>query len=275
MKANPFTLAISAWAVALVLPLAGQAADNEQATSLFESAKQRFETKRADLKVVQALQSDLEKAESLADDSELKYQIKVLASRTYYWQAVNIPGDEENNPAKVPVFEKGYQKAKEAYEISSDYADAYYYYAINLSRYGLAKGKLASLNRVSELKNHLNLAMARPTYDTGDDGVTIDLQGPYRVYGRMYFSLPGIVGGDMNKSKEYLEKAYAAAPNHMLNVIYLAETLADSRSTRAQAKELLADAIRQYEAAPAEYCPERIPETALEILDAKALLKKL
>ncbi len=275
MKSMKSKTATAFAALAMALPLAAYATPNDQATELFENAKKSFEEQRQDLKTVDQVQTELAQAEALATDTELKYQIKILISRAYFWQGTNVPGNEENNPAKLPVFEKGYNKAREAYTLSGDYADAYYYYAINLSRWGLAKGKLSALGRLTELKNHLNLAMQRPTYYTGEDGTTIDFWGPNRVYGRMYFALPGIVGGDMALSKQYLERAAKEAPTHILNIVYLAETLADSRSTRSQAKLMLRDAIERYDANPAAFCPERIQETSLEIRLARELYGKL
>lgn len=261
---------------ALHSPLAS--AGDDAAKKLLKDAQTAFE-KRADQSQNNEAISLLAKAEAEAQDSELKYEILVLASRAIYWKGMNVAGPIENNPAKLPVFEAGMAKAAAAKALNGDYADAYYYYGINLSRWGLAKGKMSALFKLGELKTNIQSAIDRETRE-GEAGESIDGYGPDRVFGRMYFELPGIAGGDNNKSLKYLETAYNKAgkpgSSHYLvalNTVYLAETLNEFKdSDRARAKQILTELLGQN---AKTFNPARVPETEQEFAEARNLLAKI
>ncbi len=261
----------SAVLVSVTLLFTAAPARADQARDLYDDAVKLYDN-RADLKSNDKAIALLADAEKVVTDRSLKYDILILASRAIYWQGVNTPGSEEDNSAKVPVFERGYTKAKLAMDLETDFADGYFYYALNLGRWGLAKGKMNALFRLDELKDALKATLARDTKD-GRTGEEFEAYGANRVLGRLYFSLPIVAGGNNKKSASYLKKAYEKAPELALNVVYYAETLAEL-GEKATAVEMLKNLLTR---TPEEYGKKlnRVPETILEFRDAKALLAKL
>jgi tetratricopeptide (TPR) repeat protein len=254
-------------------------ASDDNAQALLDQAKALFADRANDFSKVEQARAKLEQAEGEAVDNDLKFAILTVESRVIYTKTQALPGGEENNPAKVPGFDLGRQKADAAIAIDGDSADGWYFYALNLSRWGLAKGKMSSLGHLGELKDHLNKAMAKKIKGTELSGESIDGYGPDRIYGRMYWTLPGIAGGDNNKSLKYLEKTFTNAGDPSksdnykvaLNVVYYAETLNDVGQ-----KDLAAKILRDLLAVdPAKYNAERVFETRVELVDAKNLLAKI
>jgi len=150
----------------------------------------------------------------------LKYKLLILKNRIVY----NQGEDASTNDKKEELFKKACDIAESAKKLNNKHADGFYYFAISLARWAEARGIIASLNRKSELLKNLGETVKRQTID-GQAGNNIDYFGPDRVFGRMYFKLPGIFGGDNDKSREHLERAVKMGPLHPLNTIYLAETL--------------------------------------------------
>jgi tetratricopeptide (TPR) repeat protein len=57
----------------------------------------------------------------------------------------------------------------------------------------------------------------------------IDRGGPHRALGRLYFKLPGILGGDLKKSIDHLLKAVDYGPRYWENYYFLAESYFENR----------------------------------------------
>ncbi|MGZ3699935.1 MAG: tetratricopeptide repeat protein, partial [Bdellovibrionota bacterium] len=189
-----------------------------------------------------------------------KYDALIMQSKALYWQGVQVAGGDENNDDKVPVFEKGYNVADQAVQLNGDYAEGYYLYAINLGRWGLAKGKTNALFKLKDLENHTDDALKHDT-KAGKSGETYDGYGPDRTYGRMYNQLPFPMK-DNSKSLSYLQKAYQGAPEYACNVVYYAETLHDMGQD-AKAKSILQQMLKS---SPQDYGKKanRVPETIEE-----------
>jgi tetratricopeptide (TPR) repeat protein len=81
--------------------------------------------------------------------------------------------------------------------------------------YGQAVGVSQSLHMVDSIKKEMAWILAR------DEG--FDEGGAHRVLGRLYFKLPGIMGGDNEKAKEHLRRAIELGGKNTLNFLYLAE----------------------------------------------------
>lgn len=207
-------------------------------------------------------------AETQAQNPDLKYDILTLESQAYFWKGKHTTGNNE----QMTVFNTGMQKADAARQINPDYADAYYYYGINLGDWAIAKGVLASLTRKNELISSAQGALDRDAKD-GTPGEALDGYGPDRTLGRIYFKLPGFAGGSHATSLQYLEKAFASAKNYACNVDYLAETLADGTGAeKDRAKQILHDLLAND---PSTYNPARVNDTTEEFGDARQLLKEL
>jgi hypothetical protein len=269
-QSGPSALKKVALALAFAFSLNGaQAADPAQA--LFDSAKANFAA-RQDLARNETAIRELQQAEAVAQDSNLKYDILVLSARAHYWKGMH----QNDNASRKVTFGAGQQKAEAAKKVNDDYAEAYYFAGINLARWAEANGIIESLSRKSELVANMEGAMDRDTR-AGEAGESIDGYGPRRTLGRMYKKLPGIFGGSREKSLRELEVAVnrTNTPGKVvaLNVVYFADTLLDggSDADKARARSLLTDLVNKG-ADPRSLNPDRVPETVEELRLAQDLL---
>lgn len=113
----------------------------------------------------------------------------------------------------VKLFEYGYNAGIIAKKIEPKKVEGYYWYAIDLGSYGLAKGIL------SAAKN------AGAGMDALKEAQKIDPQyhwyGSSRILGRYYQELPGLFGGDDDKALDLFKIATEKAPEYNNNWIFL------------------------------------------------------
>ena len=183
------------------------------------------------------------------------YEAAWKLARACYWLGENSPEAE-----KIPVFEKGIEAAKKAATLKDDQPAGHFWLGVSYGKYGEAKGVLKSLALVDPSKEAMNRVIELdPKFEYG---------GAYRVLGRIYYKLPGLMGGSNKKALEYLQKAVEIGPDRLLNRIFLAEVYmaTDRKDLARQELEyvLKADPIKGYE-----------PETAMEKIQAKKLLETL
>ncbi len=202
--------------------------------------------------------ADLAKAkEALA-----KYQAALLKGESAfdaYWKMARVEywiGDHETVKAeKRRTFELGIYHSKKAVQAAPDKADGHYWLAVNYGSYGEVKGILKSLSLVKPLKAELNKVLEiDPAYDDG---------GADRILGRMFYELPGFIGGDKKKSLAHLLKSRDIGPRVGITRIYLADTylvLDDVEKARAELEFVIG----------LDPDPKLIPETA----DEKVLARK-
>ena len=139
--------AVLAALVSVVASISSARAE-DPAQSLYDQAVQAF-AGRENLAEVDRSLGLLDEAAKVVVDSNLKYDILVLASRNLYWKGNHQKTDAE----KMAVFELGMAKANDAKAVNDDYAEGYYFYAINLGKWGLANGIIPSLKRSKELRD--------------------------------------------------------------------------------------------------------------------------
>ena len=137
---------------------------------------------------------------------------------------------------------KAMESARRAVELSSDRVEGHYYlaqligFSAQTQRGAYIKPMLKQMVDESEIAIKINEA-----FDSG---------GPLRMLGTVYTRAPAppVAIGDPEKGVQLLTRAVAAAPDHPLNQIYLAEAqVADERYQDAEAniqkaRKLLGDA---------------------------------
>lgn len=208
----------------------------------------------------------LQSLEGQADDSDLDYDILILESKAFYWKGFHT----NTNNDKMAIFLQGRAKAEAAKSVNDGYAEAYYFAGINLGRWAEANGVLASLGKKGELEDYLNQSINHLTRE-GQSGETLDGYGPDRAFGLMYYKLPSLLGGSLDTSKSYLEKAYKNAPSFAINVVYYAQTL-NAMGDAAGAKKILDDLLSKN---PQTLNASRVPETLDELQLARDLRSKI
>lgn len=143
---------------------------------------------------------------------ESKYKVYWRMARVLYY----IGDHTQKKKEKKRIFERGIYYAKKAVESEPQKPDGHYWLGVNYGLYGETKGVLKSLSLVKPIKNEMNevIELDRSYEDGGAD----------RVLGRLYFKLPGIAGGNNQKSLEHLLKSKELGPDDPLTRLYLAET---------------------------------------------------
>jgi hypothetical protein len=244
-------------------------ADDATAQQKFEAAKAAFAQRKDLAKNEQAIVL-ADEAAKLAQDKLLKYDALILKSRALYFRG----GKQTKKADKMATYEAGYNTASEAARVDNSYAEAYYYFAINLGKWGLAKGIDTSiLDRANENEKALETAMKLKTR-AGAAGETIDGYGPYRTLSKMHLELSKIpfVKWNKNDAIKYGDLAYSGAAWLPLNGVYLAEALfkkgGDEREARA--KQVLNEVLNL----GPKLNPERAPENEEELKDARELLEE-
>ena len=254
-------------------------ASDEDVQNQLEAAQKIF-AQRGSVEAPNAVEDTLKLLNGLdkqAEDADLKYDIFVQIARTYFWKGVHTASNEE----KKVIFKAGMEGAAAAKALNSDYADAYYYYAINLGKWGVANGITDSLGKASELLENFKSAIEdkegrkRFTRD-GKPGETIDAYGPDRGLGRAYRKLPGLFGGSTEKSLEVLERANRLGSEYKLNTVYYSATLCStaglfSSGRKAEGLALLEKLVKAGPG-PSDYF--LYPENLDALRDAKQLLDK-
>jgi tetratricopeptide (TPR) repeat protein len=172
-------------------------------------------------------------------------------SQALYWVGTHLPESQQ-----LAVLEQAVGAAKQAVAINPEGLAGHYWLGVCYGVYGKAKGLTTGLALVEPIKEEMAVVTrVNPAYGDG---------GAYRVLGRLYFKLPGLVGGSNSKATEHLGKAVELGPQRWLNHLYLAEVyLATGKKTEAQAL------LKQIIAGPAQVGLE--PEYA----DWKAEAEKL
>jgi len=147
-------------------------------------------------------------------------------TRAYHWLGTKIKEKDQ----QVPTLEQGISYAEKAVSLRPDCVDCHYWLGVIYGEYGRTKGILKSLKLVGPIKEQMNQVIKLdPTYSSG---------GAYLVLGELYRAVPGIVGGDKQKSLEYLKKAVEIAPDNASNRLSLAKTYLALKQKDLARKEL-------------------------------------
>ena len=201
-------------AVVAIFALSGLALAQEDAASLIKKGDDLYLARSGSLDSVKKAIEVWEKASALDPKSEEPlYKI----SMGYYY--LGRFTDQKND--ELTLFTKGKEYGEKAVALNPNSSPSQYWVAVNIGKWGEAKGIMKSLSMVKPMRDHLEKAeKADPRYFFG---------GPARVLGRLYFKAPSVISiGDKKKAEEYLRKSLQLSPDYSLTMLYLAEVLADS-----------------------------------------------
>lgn len=269
-KTNLQCIALAAVSLLGTSQLVYADADEDAANGLKEAQALYAKRSATDPQPIERAIKTLEKLEGTADDSDINYDILILESRAYYWQGVHAANRQDRLTAHLA----GQAKADAALKVDDSYAEASYFAAINLARWGEAEGMATALVKVKDLLAYMANVKVHPTRDRNPDlGVSVDGYGYFRLLGRLKFMLPPDNGGSYEEARQLLQIAAAKAPNVPLNLVYYAEALfMGNDKQKADAKDILQKLIL---VDPATYNPDRVPENIEEIQEAKDALGQM
>jgi len=123
-------------------------------------------------------------------------------SRLYY-----ALGDETTDKnQKIEYYEKGQKMAEDLIKLNNNNPEGHFWLGVNLGRIGQVRGVMKSLSLVPTIRREFEKALELDPEHTGAmDGLAV-----------LYYELPGLFGGNLNKSLEYLTKAIAIDSNYAI-----------------------------------------------------------
>jgi tetratricopeptide (TPR) repeat protein len=173
-----------------------------------------------------------------------------------YWLGCETEGEAE----KLKIFQKGIDAAKRAVKIDDESVECHYWLGVCYGKHGETKGVMNSISLIEPIKKEMaRVIELDETYACG---------GAYVVLGRMYYKLPGALGGSNEKSVEYLKKALKIDKGHLLTYLFLADTYLEMDKEEEAIK-----ALKFIIEAPVQ--KNREPENESEKAKAKKLLEEL
>jgi tetratricopeptide (TPR) repeat protein len=184
------------------------------------------------------------------------YEANWRISRSYFWLSDQL-GDSEGDEHKT-FGETGMQYGKVAMQQNPSGIEGHYYYALNLTQYGLGISiiKALAIGLGSEYEEHMKTVLT--IHREYDDG------GAFRAMGRYFYKLPW-PKRDVKKSIEYLKEAVRIAPWNCRGHVYLAESFL-KKGERSTAREELTLAINGEENRKKEVDQSRWKEIARMLL---------
>lgn len=158
--------------------------------------------------------------------------------------------------AKLAGYARGRDVARRAIELAPRNPDAHLWYAANLGRWAVTKGKLRAAFLLSTLKEEIQTVLALdPDHVTG-----------LSLAGSIFFETPRLLGGDIARAEGYLRKALALDPRFTRARVELARCLIE-RERFDEAREELRRVIDEGRPSYlADWVVEHRP-TARQLLD--------
>ena len=120
-----------------------------------------------------------------------------------------------NSDEGVTLFDYGAKAGLIAQSLNSNGIEGYYWYAIDLGSYGLAKGVLAAASGAKDGMAALQKAKA---IDASFQGY-----GSSRILGRYYQELPSMFGGSSDKALALIKASADRAPKYRNNWVFLGQ----------------------------------------------------
>jgi hypothetical protein len=177
------------------------------------------------------------------------------ASRAAWWVGEN----STDHDAQMDSFQKAMDFARKAVALNSESVDAHFWLGATEGTYGKAKGVLKSLALVKPIRHEMaEVIRLNDRYLNG---------GAYRVLGVVDFKVPALMGGNLKRAKDELDKARSMGPSDpFVAYDYVQFYKATNKSQEAEAslQELTALHV------PEEF----LPEQRMLIRKAESLLGK-
>jgi len=243
-RAAPVALAVTL-ALAIVAPAPARA-ESALAGELREIATRYHE----DLPRIDRLYRDLTQA--VKTDAGVDNWI-ALAHVCFIWGDVRARTPEE----KLEAYERGREAGKRATELAPRQALGHFWLATNAGRWGQTKGVMRSLFLLPTVKEEMQLALE----------LDPKLVGAYSLAGSVYYEVPGLFGGDLDKSEEMFRKGLALDARATGLRVGLAKTLVKKNRVAEARRELQAVLDEKQPTNPADWTLKD-SKRARELLDS-------
>jgi tetratricopeptide (TPR) repeat protein len=177
-----------------------------------------------------------------------------LAHICFSWGDIRARTPDE----KLEAYEQGRQAARRAVELAPTNVLAHFWYGTNTARWGQTKGVMRSLFLLPSVKHEIETVLELdPTFAPG-----------YALAGNVYYEVPTLLGGDLDRAEQMFRKGLALAPRFTAMRVGLAKTLIK--------KGRLAEARKELQAVLDEKAPENLADwTVKDSKRARELLESI
>ena len=134
-----------------------------------------------------------------------------LAHVCFLWGEVRAT----TSAAKRDAYEQGREAAKHAVELAPRSVLAHFWYGTNTGRWGQTRGIVRSLFLLPTVKQEIETVLRLdPTFPP-----------VYALAGNVYYEVPAVFGGDLDRSEQMFRQGLALAPRFTAIRVGLAKTL--------------------------------------------------
>jgi tetratricopeptide (TPR) repeat protein len=188
--------------------------------------------------------------QALRTDSHVANLI-ALAQVSFIWGDIRARSREE----KLEAYDRGRRAGQRAVELAPRDPSAHFWYAINTARWGQVNGVVRSLFLLPTVRKELDTVLELDPKFTG----------AYIVSGNVFYEVPALLGGDLEKAEEMFRKALKLDARFTAARVGLAKTLLKTGR--------LAEGRRELQAVLAEKKPRNPADWTLkDSRDARELL---
>lgn len=192
-------------------------------------------------------------AEAVKTDGSVDNLI-ALAQICFIWGDIRAKTPAE----KLEAYEQGRQAAKRAVELAPRSVPAHFWYGTNTGRWGQTRGVVRSLFLLPTVKHEIATVLE---LDPGFAPV-------YALAGNVYYEVPLLLGGDLDRAEQMFRKGLALAPRFTGMRVGLAKTLIK--------KGRIADARKELRAVLDEKAPQNLADwTMKDSRQARELLESI
>jgi tetratricopeptide (TPR) repeat protein len=228
-----------------------EAAPARPATEAIAQADQLY-AGRADLVKVREAVVALRQAQA---DHPSDYDLAWRLAKYNYYLGAHSPEPSEQEKA----FRDGIEAGKQAVQLQDSKADGHFWLGANYG--GAAQSSvLAGLAGVDDIKGEMETVLKLDqSYQSAS---------AYMVLGQVYLQAPKLLGGDVQKAIDYLEKGVKLGPDNALMKVTLAKAYAAAHRNADAQKQL--DALTTMKVTPGYE-----PEYAEAVAEAKKVQEKI
>jgi tetratricopeptide (TPR) repeat protein len=230
----------AASAIVMLLSAAGAASAQSPLAAEVRSLAARYHESPARIDALRPLVAQAAQAEPSVDN------LLALAQIAFLHGDVRARRSED----KLDAYEQGRQAARRAADIAPRNARAHFWYATNAGRWGQTKGVLRSLFLLPEVKRGMETALE------------LDPRFPpaYVLAGTVYYEVPGLVGGDLEKSERLFRRGLEVDGRFTGLRVGLARTLIRRGRVAEARRELQAVLDEKAPSNPADWTLKDSPE---------------
>lgn len=228
-------------AAAAAGPLSPLVAELEALQARYHEAPERLDALRTGLR------------ELVARDGRVAHLV-ALGQLSFIWGDVRATTREQ----KLEAYDEGREAARRAMELEPRNAAARFWFATNTARWGQTRGVVRSLFLLPTVQGEIRAVLEL------DPGFT----GVYSLAGNVYYEVPRLLGGDLDRAEEMFRTGLAQDPRFTGMRVGLAKTLIR--------KGRVAEARRELQAVLDETAPRNLADwTVKDVPEARKLLESI